>query len=240
VRSPLRAFSRDSALSDFFCGVFFAGKGTLARLNSTAAETAKREAKLADAVRTLLECIGEDPDRDGLIKTPERYAKALLWMTKGYEERLPGTFCVLATLPKRWRLTLGCSSDVIGNAIFAEDHDEMVIVRDIDVFSLCEHHMVPFTGKVRLTSPPQSPFPSLTSSPQTAGLNRLHPQQVRPRPVQARTHRRDLLPPSASPRTPDEADRHGRRRGDPPSRSRRRDGSDVRLAAHSPSSPRAS
>lgn len=69
------------------------GKGTLARLNSTPDERSAREAKLADAVRTLLECIGEDPERDGLIKTPERYAKALLWMTKGYEERLPGECC---------------------------------------------------------------------------------------------------------------------------------------------------
>lgn len=71
-------------------GLGWPGKGTLARLHSTPAETAAREAKLAGAVRTLLECIGEDPERDGLIKTPERYAKALLWMTKGYEERLPG------------------------------------------------------------------------------------------------------------------------------------------------------
>ncbi|KAL8278643.1 hypothetical protein RQP46_008935 [Phenoliferia psychrophenolica] len=110
-------------------GLGWPGKGTLARLNSTPTEREAREAKLAAAVRTLLECIGEDPERDGLIKTPERYAKALLWMTKGYEERLP---------------------DVIGNAIFAEDHEEMVIVRDIDVFSLCEHHMVPFTGKVSI------------------------------------------------------------------------------------------
>lgn len=66
------------------------GKGTLARLNSTPEEKIQREKKLADAVKTVLECIGEDPERDGLIKTPERYAKALLWMTKGYEERLPG------------------------------------------------------------------------------------------------------------------------------------------------------
>lgn len=66
------------------------GKGTLARLNSTADEKEQRQKKLADAVKTLLECIGEDPQRDGLLKTPERYAKALLWMTKGYEERLPG------------------------------------------------------------------------------------------------------------------------------------------------------
>ncbi|GAA5873988.1 hypothetical protein JCM8547_001594 [Rhodosporidiobolus lusitaniae] len=110
-------------------GLGWPGKGTLARLNSTPEETAQREKKLAEAVKVLLECIGEDPERDGLLKTPERYAKALLWMTKGYEERLP---------------------DVIGNAIFAEDHEEMVIVRDIDIFSLCEHHMVPFSGKVSI------------------------------------------------------------------------------------------
>ncbi|GAA6022436.1 hypothetical protein JCM11491_005506 [Sporobolomyces phaffii] len=110
-------------------GLGWPGKGTLARLNSTAEEKAQRQQKLADAVKTVLECIGEDPQRDGLLKTPERYAKALLWMTKGYEERLP---------------------DVIGNAIFAEDHEEMVIVRDIDIFSLCEHHMVPFSGKVSI------------------------------------------------------------------------------------------
>lgn len=71
-----------------------AGKGTLARLNATPDEREAREQKLADAVKVLLECIGEDPERDGLIKTPERYAKALLWMTKGYEERLPGTLVV--------------------------------------------------------------------------------------------------------------------------------------------------
>ncbi|GAA5925202.1 GTP cyclohydrolase I [Sporobolomyces koalae] len=110
-------------------GLGWPGKGTLARLNSTEQEKAERQAKLAQAVKTVLECIGEDPDRDGLLKTPERYAKALLWMTKGYEERLP---------------------DVIGNAIFAEDHEEMVIVRDIDIFSLCEHHLVPFSGKVSI------------------------------------------------------------------------------------------
>lgn len=97
------------------------------RLHSTADQKAENQEKLCAAIRTVLECIGEDPDREGLERTPERYAKALLWMTKGYEERLV---------------------DTINDAVFAEDHDEMVIVRDIDVFSLCEHHMVPFTGKV--------------------------------------------------------------------------------------------
>ena len=90
-------------------------KSTLNRLNYTPEESSANEEKLAGAVRTILECLGEDPDRSGLKDTPKRYARALLWMTKGYEERL---------------------CDVISNAIFDENHDEMVIVRDIDVYSL--------------------------------------------------------------------------------------------------------
>ena len=65
-------------------------KSTVARLNASPEERAKREEKLASAVRTILECIGEDPDREGLARTPVRYAQALMWMTKGYEERLAG------------------------------------------------------------------------------------------------------------------------------------------------------
>ena len=85
------------------------------------------------AVRTILECIGEDPDREGLRDTPKRYAKALLWMTKG--EQISSKFLL---------------TDVISNAIFDENHDEMVIVKDIDIFSLCEHHLVPFKGKIHI------------------------------------------------------------------------------------------
>merc|ERR1711939_692948 len=125
---PFQASRVGSPIPDSH-GLGWPGKGTLARLNSSPAQQQARTDKLAGAVRTLLECIGEDPDREGLARTPERYAKALLWMTKGYEERPP---------------------DVIGSAVFAEDHDEMVIVRDIDIFSLCEHHLVPFTGKVHI------------------------------------------------------------------------------------------
>lgn len=123
-------------------------KSTLSRLNSTLEERAAREAKLSGAVRTLLECIGEDPDREGLVRTPERYAQALMWMTRGYEERLTGM-----RRPTSTKGPHSCLPDVINDAIFAEDHDEMVIVRDIDIFSLCEHHLVPFTGKVS-SSPP--------------------------------------------------------------------------------------
>ncbi|EJT97718.1 GTP cyclohydrolase I [Dacryopinax primogenitus] len=110
-------------------GLGWPAKTTLERLHESPAARKEREEKLADAVRTLLECIGEDPDREGLMRTPVRYAQALLWMTRGYEVRL---------------------SEVINDAIFAEDHDEMVIVRDIDFSSLCEHHLVPFTGKVSI------------------------------------------------------------------------------------------
>jgi hypothetical protein len=65
-------------------------KSTVSRLTATPAEKEAREKKLSAAVRVILECIGEDPDREGLVRTPERYAQALMWMTRGYEERLAG------------------------------------------------------------------------------------------------------------------------------------------------------
>ena len=77
--------------------VQMSAKSTLSRLNATPEERAAREQKLATAVRTILECIGEDPDREGLVRTPERYAQALMWMTKGYEERLSGLHRVSQT-----------------------------------------------------------------------------------------------------------------------------------------------
>lgn len=85
--------------------------------------------KMTDACRTILECIGEDPDREGLVKTPSRWAKALLFMTRGYHQTC---------------------EEVTNGAVFSEDHDEMVVVRNIDIHSLCEHHMVPFTGRVHI------------------------------------------------------------------------------------------
>jgi GTP cyclohydrolase I len=86
--------------------------------------------KMTTACRTILQCIGENPDREGLLKTPSRWANALLFMTKGYQQN---------------------TASVTNEAVFTEDsHKEMVVVKDIDIHSLCEHHMVPFTGKVHV------------------------------------------------------------------------------------------
>jgi len=84
---------------------------------------------MVNAYRGLLASCGENPEREGLLKTPERAAKAFLFFTKGYEEKV---------------------SDILNDAIFSENHQEMVIVKDIDVFSMCEHHLVPFMGKVHV------------------------------------------------------------------------------------------
>lgn len=120
-------------------------KSTVSRLNETTPDRAAREKMMVSAVRTILECIGEDPNREGLLKTPERFAQAMMWMTRGYEERLAGkTHLISHVIPR----LISAFPDVINDAVFAEDHDEMVLVREIDISSLCEHHLVPFTGKV--------------------------------------------------------------------------------------------
>jgi GTP cyclohydrolase I len=80
-------------------------------------------------VRAILSALGEDPERDGLVKTPERVMRAFRFFTKGYEED-----------PRA----------VIGDAMFTENYSEMIIVKDIDFFSLCEHHLLPFFGRVHV------------------------------------------------------------------------------------------
>lgn len=110
-------------------GLSWPSKGTLVRATESEEEREKRLEKLAGAVKTMLECVGEDPNREGVLKTPMRYAKAMLFFTKGYEQNI---------------------NDMINDALFNEDHEEMVIVKNIDIFSLCEHHLVPFTGKISI------------------------------------------------------------------------------------------
>ncbi|XP_055536267.1 GTP cyclohydrolase 1 isoform X3 [Wyeomyia smithii] len=84
---------------------------------------------MSKSYRMLLSSLGEDPERQGLLKTPERAAKAMLFFTKGYDQSL---------------------EEALNGAVFDEDHDEMVLVKDIEMFSMCEHHLVPFYGKVSI------------------------------------------------------------------------------------------
>jgi GTP cyclohydrolase I len=87
------------------------------------------ECRFQSAVRDMLELVGEDPARDGLVKTPERVERAMRWLTRGYAMD---------------------AAEVIGDALFEEDHQNMIVVRDIEFYSMCEHHMLPFFGKAHV------------------------------------------------------------------------------------------
>ena len=85
--------------------------------------------KLKEHYREILRLLGEDPDREGLLKTPERVAKAMAFITKGYDED---------------------PIEIIRSAIFREEYKQMVLVKDIELYSICEHHMLPFYGKAHV------------------------------------------------------------------------------------------
>ena len=82
-----------------------------------------------DHVRAILRTIGEDPDREGLRKTPERVARALEFLTKGYQED---------------------PAAILNSALFSEEYSEMIVLKDLDFFTLCEHHLLPFFGKAHV------------------------------------------------------------------------------------------
>jgi GTP cyclohydrolase IA len=99
---------------------------------------------LAPLVRRQLALLGEDPERDGLLKTPERVAKSLAWLTRGYGMDV---------------------ADVVGDAVFEETHASMVLVRDIELYSMCEHHMLPFFGKAHIAYIPDGKIVGLSKLP---------------------------------------------------------------------------
>lgn len=111
-----------------------------ATLDSTSLETASTQ----ELYRELLRRMGEDPDRDGLLQTPERMEKAIAFLTKGYAMDV---------------------TEVLHDALFDVDYDEMVIVKDIEFYSQCEHHLLPFFGKAHIAYVPNGKVIGLSKIP---------------------------------------------------------------------------
>ena len=101
-------------------------------------------AELGALVRRQLALLGEDPDREGLRRTPERVAASLTWLTRGYGQSV---------------------QDVVGDAVFEEEHEGMVMVRDIELYSMCEHHMLPFFGRAHIAYIPDGRVVGLSKLP---------------------------------------------------------------------------
>ena len=101
----------------------------------------KTTKELAGHVKAILKLLGEDPEREGLVKTPERVAKAWQFLTQGYEQS---------------------GETIVRSAVFTEPYSQMVLVKDIELFSLCEHHMLPFIGKAHVAYIPNGRITGLS------------------------------------------------------------------------------
>ncbi|HEX6251705.1 MAG TPA: GTP cyclohydrolase I FolE [Gemmatimonadaceae bacterium] len=118
-------------------------------------EPSADELELADTVefeqliRRQLELIGEDPGREGLLKTPARVARSLTWLTQGYEMDV---------------------RDVVGDALFEDPHDNMIMVRDIELYSMCEHHLIPFYGRAHVAYIPDGRIVGLSKLPRVVDV----------------------------------------------------------------------
>jgi GTP cyclohydrolase I len=111
---------------------------------TTASDADARAAEFEGLVRRQLALLGEDPDREGLLKTPARVAASLAWLTRGYDQT---------------------PESVIGDALFTESHQSMVLVRDIELYSMCEHHMLPFFGRAHIGYIPDGRIVGLSKLP---------------------------------------------------------------------------
>ncbi len=107
------------------------------------------DAAYADLVRQQLALLGEDPTREGLRRTPQRVARAMAFLTRGYTQRV---------------------EDVVGEGVFAEAHENMVMVRDIELYALCEHHMLPFFGKAHIAYIPNGKIVGLSKLPRIVDM----------------------------------------------------------------------
>lgn len=108
-----------------------------------------QESRMEELVRELLVRLGEDPDREGLAKTPKRAIASLKYLTHGYRQDI---------------------KKVLNDAIFEENYDEMVVMKDIDVFSLCEHHLLPFYGKAHVAYIPHGKIIGLSKIPRVVEI----------------------------------------------------------------------
>ncbi len=111
--------------------------------------TQSQEERMEELVRELLVKLGEDPNREGLVKTPQRAVASLKYLTRGYRQDV---------------------EKVLNKAIFEENYDEMVVLKEIDVFSLCEHHLLPFYGKAHVAYIPNGKIIGLSKIPRVVEI----------------------------------------------------------------------
>jgi len=130
--------------------------------------------RISESVAATLAAIGENPHREGLLKTPERVAKAQLFLTQGYQQD---------------------AAQILKSAVFEESYDEMILVKDIELYSMCEHHMVPFFGKAHVAYIPDGHIVGLSKIPRVVDVFARRLQVQERLTLQIRTAIEDALKP---------------------------------------------
>ena len=119
------------------------------RQNATVSYIPQETPTIAERIEGMLEILGENPSREGLARTPERFEKAIRYLTNGYRADI---------------------QDIVNGALFSVKFDEMVLVKDIEFFSLCEHHLLPFFGKIHVAYLPQDKVIGLSKIPRIVNM----------------------------------------------------------------------